>query len=254
MTNDGPADTTLLRGPFKTQGRQGDAALFKDNLGNAVALIEIRSCFAVPFLMCFDPETHGNHPDLKGVKARCPLLAGPDFLNYGGWDDPVFLRLCASLEIDPSKQRPRYDAWCQQVGEALLVCASEALDDSRYDEHGAAGLAAEALRRGATPDTVNLGDVISRTASIRSKALSERTRAALEQLGRSADWQEKQKQVSAAVIDELVKSASEAGSPAAFVPNETGSGGAIVFGNFDSDVVQRKPTWVPNWVRRLLYR
>lgn len=250
MTHD-PVDTTPLHGPFKAQVKGGDAALFKDDRGNAVALMAIRPCMAVPVLMWLDPETQGDHPDPGWVNARCPLLSTPDLQSYRGWDDPVFRGLCASLGIDPDKQRPRYDAWCQEVGEALLIRALEALEDRRYDEHGAAGLAAEALTRGATPDTVNLRDVIMRTPAIADKALGGRTLAALQQLERSADWQEGQKRKSAAVIAALVGTASETGTPVTVVRNETGRGGALVFGKVDDDLVHGKPFWMPAWMWRL---
>lgn len=251
MKMDHTADETPLIGPLPGRTQSGDAALFEDETGTLVARMTIMPCFTVPILVLIHPTESKPHPDPRRMMARCTLLGAPEREGYRGWNDPGFLSLCKRFGIDPAKQRPRFDAWFEDVGEALLDCASDAFDAKRYDEHGAAGGAADALKRGATPDSVNLASVIWHARDIRDPALRERTEAALAQLERSADWQDRSKRGKAEALQELIDAATAAGTPVNLVPDTGGPGGVIVFGDVDDVPGYARPSRLRIWMRRV---
>ena len=231
MKEHGTSDRTPLYGPIPGRTAQGDAALFEDEAGTVVARVMITPIFGVPILFLADPEKDRPHEDPAGLKARHRLLETSDWDGYRGWDDPRFRDLCARFGIDPDKQRPTFEAWCRDVGEALLDCAMAAFEAQRFDEHGAAGKAAEALSRGATPTTNSVDDVLWRLDAIRDGGLRKRARAALEQLERSAEWQAGKRRAETAWMRDLVDSAAAAGTPVTIVKNADRPGGGIVFGD-----------------------
>lgn len=158
--------------------------------------------------------------------------------------------MCGRFGNDPDKQRPTYDAWCRDVGEALLKTAMAAFEAKRFDEHGAAGKAAEALARGATPANNPIGDVLWRLDGIRDEGLRERTRAAVEQLERSADWRAGQRRTEAWRMQEMIDGAAAAGTPVTIVRGADGPGGVVMFGEM-RDPELGKPTTFLGRVRRM---
>ena len=235
---DGP-----LYGPIPGSTKWGDAALFEDESGTVVARVMIAPVFSVPILVVADPEENRPHEDYKSVVARCPLLGAPGREGYRGWDDRSFRDLCERFKIDPDKQRPTFEDWCRDVGEALLETAMAAFEAKRFEEHGAAGMAAEALARGATPAGNPTGDVLWRLDAIGDEGLRERTRNALEQLERSADWQAGRQRTEASRMREMIDSAAASGTPVTIVEDADGPGGAVVFGDVDDLELTKQSTW-----------
>ena len=224
--------------------------MFEDESGTVVARMMIAPVFSVPILVVADAQEHRPHEDYTGIVARCPMLGLPEEEGYRGWDDPSFRSLCDRFKIDPDKQRPRYDDWCCDVGEALLETAVAAFEAKRFEEHGAAGKAAEALARGATPAEHPIGDILWRLDAIEDEGLRERARNALEQLERSADWQAGKRRTEASRMRGMIDEATEAGVPVTIAKDADGSGRtAVVFG----DVEETKPTLAER-VRRLFDR
>ena len=232
-----PSDAPLY-GPIPGSTQWGDAAHFEDENGAVVARVMIAPVMAVPILVVADPKENRPHEDRKAVVARNSLIGAPDREGYRGWDDPKFRDLCQRLGIDLDKQRPTYDDWCRDVGEELLETAMAAFEAQRFDEHGPAGKAAEALARGATPVAHPIGDILWRLDGIRDEALRERTRAALKRLERSADWQAGKQRAEASRMRGMIDEAREAGVPVTIIEDADGPGGAVVFG----DVEETKPT------------
>ena len=208
-----------------------------------VARVMIAPVFAVPILVVADGRENRPHEDYRSLVARCPLLGAPEQEGYRGWDDPKFRNLCERFGIDPDKQRPTYDAWCRDVGEALLECAMAAFEAKRFDEHGAAGMAAEALARGATPADHPIDDALWRLDPIQDEGLRERTRDALEQLERSADWQAGRQRTEPSRMREVIDRATEASTPDTIAEDEDGPGRTVVFGETDDLELGRQPTW-----------
>ena len=235
-----------LYGPIPGRTRWGDAALFEDAEGTVIARMTIMACYAVPIFVLTDPKDDKPHDDPATVVARCPLLDAPGRTSYRGWDDPAFRHLCERFGIDPGKQRPTFDAWCRDVGEALLDCAVDALEVGRSDEQAAAGLAAQLLCRNGGTNGSSCSDVVWRLEAIRDPGLRERTRNALEQLERSADWQESKRRTEASRMREMIDEAIEAGVPVTIIEDADGPGGVVVFGNAQ----KTKPTLMER-VRRL---
>ena len=241
-----------LYGPIPGSTKWGDAALFEDEAGTVVARVMIAPVFAVPILVVADGQENRPHEDYRGLVARCPLLGAPEQEGYRGWDDPRFRNLCQRFGIDPDKQRPTFDAWCRDVGEALLETAMAAFEAKRFDEHGAAGKAAEALAQGATPADHPIDDVSWRLDAIQDEGLRTRTRDTLEQLERSADWQAGKRRTETSRMRGMIDAATEAGTPVTIVEDADGPGGTVVFGDTDDLELGRHPTWrerVKRWFR-----
>ena len=246
-------NSSPLYGPIPGSTPWGDAAHFEDENGAVVARVMIAPVMAVPILVVADSEENRPHADYKGVVARNPLVGAPEREGYRGWDDPKFRDLCQRLGIDPDKQRPTFEDWCRDVGEELLETAMAAFEAQRFDEHGPAGKAAEALAKGATPEAHPIGDILWRLDGIRDEALRERTRAALEQLERSADWQAGKQRAETSKMREMIDSAAASGTPVTIIEDADGPGGAVVFGDVDDLELTSRPgvmDRVRQWFRR----
>lgn len=248
-------DDSPLIGPLRGHTASGDAALFEDQAGNLVARVTIMPCIAVPTLVLTHPDKAVPHPDPVTLTARCPLLEALNSSGYSGWDDPVFRDLCRQFGLDPAKQRPTFDAWCRDVGEALLDCAVAAFGSKHFDVHAAAGGAAEMLKRGVAPDSVALDRAAANVRNIPDPSLRERTERALAQLARSADWQDGLKHQEAEAMRDLIEAARVGGTPVTFHRDPDGPGGVVVIGDLEDEPARswamRARGWVQGWMHRL---
>ena len=222
--------TTALHGPLPGQTEWGDAALFTDDAGTVVARMFVAPSYTVPIFILARPDKDEPPQNRTELVARCPLLGEPDRVDYGGWDDPVFRELCEQFGIDPDKQRPTFDPWFKDVGEALLKRAIEAFEAKRYYEHSAAGLAASALSKGPQPHQADLNSIKARSQYIEDETLRENARNALDQLARSADWKEGTQRANDEAVKRTIDEAVASGTPVSIFEDADGPGGTIVFG------------------------